>query len=136
MSAAPASGKSAGAPTKSKVSTRQPLRSPAQSSNIANDNLTSCKYCQRRFATDRIEKHQEICARTLKKKRKTYDAVRHRVQGTEVEGYSKKGPKGTSVKVSLVSIYSATVFKFLLLLSSFCDADFLSLNFFHPNIQL
>lgn len=57
---------------------------------VAND-LTECRICGRHFASDRIAKHQEICAKTTKKKRKAFDPVKQRVQGTEAEVFLKKG---------------------------------------------
>lgn len=63
------------------------------SAAIVRDDLVECRYCNRRFAQDRLTVHQEICAKTAKKKRKAYDALRHRVQGTEMEPFVKKGPK-------------------------------------------
>lgn len=56
-----------------------------------------CKYCSRRFAEDRLAIHQDICAKTGKKKRRTYDATKHRVQGTEMEQFVKKGTRQTKV---------------------------------------
>jgi hypothetical protein len=53
------------------------------------DDLTSCKHCQRNFAEDRIEKHEEICLKTSQKKRKTFDMTKARVKGTDAAGYVK-----------------------------------------------
>lgn len=94
-------------PGKSSITSKT---TPARSARVpqsatVNDNLVGCKFCQRRFATDRLEKHEEICGRTLKKKRKVYDAVKHRVQGTEAECYTKKGTKATSTKVTFRQVY-------------------------------
>jgi len=71
---------------------RQPQQ---QSPAVARDDLVACKYCQRRFATDRIAYHEEICARAGKKKRKTYDAAKHRMGGTEMEQFCKKTKSGS-----------------------------------------
>ena len=67
------------------------------------DDLTACKNCGRNFAEDRIEKHQEICMKTSKKKRKTFDMTKKRVQGTEAETFVLKPKKG-----GRVSIFSST----------------------------
>lgn len=75
------------------------VRGPIGSATPQRDDLKACQYCQRRFATDRITLHEDICAKTLKKKRKTYDPVKHRVQGTDAESFYRKGTKGHSVKV-------------------------------------
>merc|ERR1719513_428779 len=53
------------------------------------DDLVSCKNCQRNFAEDRIEKHEEICLKTSQKKRKTFDMTKARVKGTDAAGYVK-----------------------------------------------
>jgi len=58
------------------------------------DDLTSCKNCGRNFADDRIEKHQEICINTSKKKRKAFDMTKKRVQGTEAETFVLKPKRG------------------------------------------
>jgi len=53
------------------------------------DDLISCKNCQRNFAEDRIEKHEEICLKTSQKKRKTFDMTKARVKGTDAASYVK-----------------------------------------------
>eukprot|EP00092_Neocalanus_flemingeri_P004363 GFUD01004693.1.p1 GENE.GFUD01004693.1~~GFUD01004693.1.p1 ORF type:complete len:777 (+),score=188.63 GFUD01004693.1:179-2509(+) len=53
------------------------------------DDLVSCKNCQRNFAEDRIEKHEEICTKTSQKKRKTFDMTKARVKGTDAASYVK-----------------------------------------------
>ncbi|XP_058173202.1 zinc finger C2HC domain-containing protein 1C [Anopheles ziemanni] len=60
------------------------------------DGLTRCEICSRNFADDRIEKHRIICQKTKSKKRKVFDATKHRVQGTDAEKYVLRGKK-TSV---------------------------------------
>lgn len=44
------------------------------------EGLIRCGICKRKFAEDRIEKHQVICQKTKVKKRKVYDASKKRVQ--------------------------------------------------------
>lgn len=63
------------------------------------DDLTACNNCGRNFAEDRIEKHQEICIKTSKKKRKTFDMTKKRVQGTEAETFVMKPKRGTRVSI-------------------------------------
>lgn len=70
------------------------------------DDLTSCKNCGRNFADDRIEKHQEICINTSKKKRKAFDMTKKRVQGTEAETFVLKPKRG-----GRVSIFSSATLK-------------------------
>lgn len=68
--------------------------------------MDSCKYCNRRFAVDRLQLHEDICSKTSKKKRKTYDATKHRVQGTELEPFARKAVGKTSSKaVSKTRVY-------------------------------
>lgn len=112
-SPSPKSGSALGSPARSKMSaTRQstaPVRAPSATkpsqrqsakSSIVNDGLDECKHCGRRFASDRLQKHESICGKTAQKKRKVFDATKHRVQGTEMEQYAvKKGGK-TSIRVS------------------------------------
>uniref|UniRef100_A0A1B6KCJ1 C2HC/C3H-type domain-containing protein n=1 Tax=Graphocephala atropunctata TaxID=36148 RepID=A0A1B6KCJ1_9HEMI len=52
--------------------------------------LVACKTCGRNFATDRIQAHNEICAKTSRKKRKPFDPSKQRIKGTELEQYSVK----------------------------------------------
>jgi len=59
--------------------------------NHAANGMNECGICGRHFASDRIAKHQEICAKTTKKKRKVFDPVKQRVKGTEAESFLKKG---------------------------------------------
>ncbi|CAH1996088.1 unnamed protein product [Acanthoscelides obtectus] len=75
------------APSTNRPSARQTAKITA----VTRDDLTECSYCGRRFAADRVQKHEEVCAKTGKKKRKAYDATKHRVQGTELESYVLKG---------------------------------------------
>lgn len=83
------------APSMARPSAKQGAKSA-----VTRDDLESCKYCNRRFAADRLQVHENICSRTGKKKRKTYDATKHRVQGTELEQYVKKG-KGTTASAKV-----------------------------------
>lgn len=53
------------------------------------DDLVPCKHCQRNFAEDRVEKHEEICIKTSQKKRKTFDMTKARVKGTDAAKFVK-----------------------------------------------
>ncbi|XP_022242225.1 uncharacterized protein LOC106459942 isoform X2 [Limulus polyphemus] len=64
---------------------QEPLRS-----KLRDPNLEQCKFCCRSFAKDRIHKHEEICDKTSKKKRKVFDATKMRVKGTEAEQFVRK----------------------------------------------
>lgn len=44
------------------------------------ENSVACRICSRYFNNDRIEKHETICQKNSSKKRKIFDATKHRVQ--------------------------------------------------------
>lgn len=44
------------------------------------DGMSACGICGRHFNTDRIAKHETICKKTSTKKRKIFDATKHRVK--------------------------------------------------------
>ncbi|KAI4502058.1 hypothetical protein M0802_002740 [Mischocyttarus mexicanus] len=64
----------------------------------ATENLAACKVCGRRFAQDRVTLHEQICAKTVQKKRKQFDTTMYRVKGTELESFVKKGSKKFELK--------------------------------------
>ncbi|XP_049285806.1 zinc finger C2HC domain-containing protein 1C isoform X1 [Anopheles funestus] len=66
------------------------------------DGLTRCDICSRNFATDRIDKHRQICQKTKTKKRKVFDITKHRVQGTDAESFVLRGKKSTSTGAATV----------------------------------
>ncbi|XP_063627576.1 zinc finger C2HC domain-containing protein 1C isoform X1 [Cydia splendana] len=49
-----------------------------------------CSVCGRRFAEDRLAKHEAICRKAQSKKRKPFDALKHRLAGTEAEPFISK----------------------------------------------
>lgn len=53
-----------------------------QQSGPPPEGMVSCKICGRNFYEDRIEKHEVICKKTSTKKRKIFDATKHRVQAS------------------------------------------------------
>ncbi|XP_078675915.1 uncharacterized protein LOC144913297 [Branchiostoma floridae x Branchiostoma belcheri] len=62
-------------------------------------NLTPCPNCGRKFAVERLAKHQKACSSM--KKRKVMDPTKMRTQGTEMEKYSDprdKRPEPSSKK--------------------------------------
>lgn len=64
---------------------------PAESGG--NDDRRCCSYCGRKFAADRIDKHEEICARASAKKTKVFDAKKQRLQGTEAAAYARNSSR-------------------------------------------
>ncbi|XP_041969006.1 zinc finger C2HC domain-containing protein 1C-like isoform X2 [Aricia agestis] len=59
-----------------------------------------CAVCGRRFAPDRLAKHQEICKKTSTKKRKPFDVLKHRLAGTEAEPFIPKLRKSTAASAA------------------------------------
>lgn len=68
---------------------------------------TPCAICGRRFATDRLDKHQEICKKSHSKKRKPFDALKHRLAGTEAEPFISKLRKAPASKASTTKVKSS-----------------------------
>ncbi|XP_026725769.1 serine/arginine repetitive matrix protein 1 isoform X1 [Trichoplusia ni] len=123
--AVPESNKARGAMQRS-VNPAVPRRHPQVSSNSAGSGSSAgpakrssstasaaagggagaaCAVCGRRFAADRIDKHQDICRKAHAKKRKPFDALKHRLAGTEAEPFISKLRKnpttpGSSTKVN------------------------------------
>lgn len=52
--------------------------------------LYPCSICNRSFANDRIEQHEEACKRA-NKQRRVFDSTKQRLQGTEAATYFRKG---------------------------------------------
>jgi len=97
----PSSSNSPRKPVASAAATPKVNGKPRQSifAQKARDDLESCKNCGRNFASDRIEKHEEICFKTSKKKRKTFDSTKKRVEGTDAATFvlnTKKGKAAAS----------------------------------------
>ncbi|XP_037072574.1 actin cytoskeleton-regulatory complex protein pan-1-like isoform X2 [Pollicipes pollicipes] len=96
----PAPPRAAAAPPRSAPAPTRPTRTPAKENQPpsaagprpppADPNLAQCPICSRAFAKDRLDKHQAICEKSTKKKRKVFDPVKMRVQGTESESYLRK----------------------------------------------
>lgn len=70
----------------SRASARPPAVSNTVAAGLASGELVNCPICSRNFASDRIDKHKEICQKTAQKKRKVYDALKHRVQVIIIHG--------------------------------------------------
>lgn len=52
------------------------------------DDRVECSYCGRKFASDRIAKHEDVC-RTASKKRKVFNSKRQRLSGTEAAQFQR-----------------------------------------------
>lgn len=53
--------------------------------------LSPCSICGRKFATERLSKHQVVCQKNSNKKRKKFDVRKQRVAGLEHENYVLSG---------------------------------------------
>ncbi|KAL1110221.1 hypothetical protein AAG570_008298 [Ranatra chinensis] len=60
----------------------------------------ACPICGRYFNNERIQMHENICKKTTTKKRKVFDPVKHRLEGTEAESYMRKPKQPTKAKVA------------------------------------
>ncbi|XP_063387341.1 uncharacterized protein LOC134673306 isoform X2 [Cydia fagiglandana] len=76
-------------------SSSQVKRVSAASSSTAGAGVP-CSVCGRRFAEDRLAKHEGICRKAQTKKRKPFDALKHRLAGTEAEPFISKLRKGNT----------------------------------------
>ena len=79
---------------------RQSLRRnapPPSAADDGDDDRVACSYCGRKFASDRIAKHEEVCARMSHKKTKVFDSTKMRTQGTEAAAFVRKGKKNEPV---------------------------------------
>jgi len=67
------------------------------------DGRISCKICGRKFNSDRIDKHTRICfeREQNKRKRKTWNSHKRRVEGTDFEQYSGKNRPKTPPEIAL-----------------------------------
>jgi hypothetical protein len=55
--------------------------------------LYPCSICNRNFASDRIQQHEQAC-KNAHKQRRTFDSTKQRLQGTEAAAYYRKGKGG------------------------------------------
>ena len=55
--------------------------------------LYPCSICNRKFASDRIQQHEEACKKASKQRR-VFDSTKQRLQGTEAAAYFRKGKGG------------------------------------------
>ncbi|XP_020817280.1 zinc finger C2HC domain-containing protein 1C [Drosophila serrata] len=67
------------------------------------EGTAQCKHCGRHFLTDRLQKHETVCARMMSTKRKIFDASKQRIIGTDAEKFNKKGKGGLRSQTSYSS---------------------------------
>ena len=63
-----------------------------------NLNLRPCPVCGRKFAVERLQKHQTACEKSKKKPRKVFDMTKQRTQGTDAAQFVRNRPKTPEVK--------------------------------------
>ena len=85
-------------PTPNNENTAYYLQMAAVHDATAEMILKPCPKCGRKFAEDRLHKHVSVC-QNVSKKRKVFDPMKMRVQGTEFEQYAKKAVKAKRDKV-------------------------------------
>ncbi|MEE6494218.1 hypothetical protein FKM82_017057, partial [Ascaphus truei] len=49
--------------------------------------LVQCRVCQRQFASQRLEKHTQVCKKMQSSRRKVFDSSKARAKGTDLEQY-------------------------------------------------
>ena len=72
-----------------------------EAEEVVDVRLVECGNCGRRFAEDRVAKHEKTC--TSVKTRKPYDTKKHRVMGADHENYALN-PKYQKEEVSDLAI--------------------------------
>lgn len=77
---------------------RKQAAPPPPADDDGDDDRVQCAYCRRKFASDRIEKHEVICARMSSKKKRVFDASKQRLQGTEAAQYANKAKNAPEPK--------------------------------------
>ncbi|CAL8286527.1 unnamed protein product [Lota lota] len=81
-------------------SSRQQVEDPIpEEKTEASLQLLSCKYCDRRFAPSRLEKHLIICERLHQSQRTVFDSSKHRLQGTDMEKLRRNSSMSVSSEV-------------------------------------
>ncbi|GBP58333.1 Zinc finger C2HC domain-containing protein 1B [Eumeta japonica] len=75
-------------PAGPRTAARAAASAPAEGAGVGEG--APCAVCGRRFAPDRLDKHQSICKKARAKKRKPFDALKHRLAGTEAEPFIMK----------------------------------------------
>ena len=63
------------------------LQAAAEADDQQAVQLQPCSICGRKFAVDRLERHAKVCKKSSQKKRKVFDPVKMRTEGTEQAKY-------------------------------------------------
>jgi hypothetical protein len=62
-----------------------------------NLDLVKCRFCPKRFAPDRVAIHESSCPQ-INRKRRTFDAKKQRLRGTEAAGFQRSANQKQPVK--------------------------------------
>lgn len=85
-------------PSVAETRNRMKNQPPPMMDDVGDTDRVQCRICHRRFASDRIEKHEEICEASMRKKRKVFDSKKQRIGGTEAAKFQRsakeKNPRG------------------------------------------
>eukprot|EP01063_Lacrimia_lanifica_P014929 TRINITY_DN2151_c0_g1_i4.p1 TRINITY_DN2151_c0_g1~~TRINITY_DN2151_c0_g1_i4.p1 ORF type:complete len:885 (+),score=216.08 TRINITY_DN2151_c0_g1_i4:120-2657(+) len=60
--------------------------------------LVPCSICGRRFAAERLAKHENVCRKTSTKKRRVFNSTRHRTEGTDAAQFAHKVPSASTTE--------------------------------------
>ncbi|XP_054827853.1 zinc finger C2HC domain-containing protein 1B [Eublepharis macularius] len=70
------------------------------SADCSSQNLVPCDTCGRHFVQDALLRHQPICRKVFNKKRKPFNSLKQRLQGTEILTVKRKPPPKNQEKKS------------------------------------
>ncbi len=59
--------------------------------------MAECRNCGRKFASERLQVHLNVCAK--QKSRKIFDMTKKRLEGTEAAAFVKKGKPVKEIQV-------------------------------------
>nr|XP_034966467.1 zinc finger C2HC domain-containing protein 1B [Zootoca vivipara] len=60
--------------------------------DASSQNLLSCEICGRHFIQDALARHEPICRKVFNKKRKPFNSLKQRLQGTDIPTVKRKPP--------------------------------------------
>ena len=108
---------SSAARVSSKISTFDKTQNQSGSilQNDTSDNRAACVTCGRKFNEAALERHAPKCAESASKKRSTFDSVKNRVKGSDLESYAKEnGQTGQYFVIIQFPILADNVFCYCL----------------------
>lgn len=57
---------------------------------VVHQELFPCEVCGRTFAAQPLQKHRKVCEKSIVKKRKVFDSLKQRVEGTDLAPFHQK----------------------------------------------